>query len=181
VKGHGLKYAVVAYLMPGERGKDAAYYERFADQLNEAGAVGQAAGLTLGYHNHAFEFAPLPDGRRPLDVLISRLDPSLVTLELDVFWVAVAGADPVDLIRTHASRTRLLHLKDKSPSAPTVTEEQKVPPTAFAEVGNGTIDFAAVLAAAQSAGVQHLFVEQDHTPGDPIASLRQSYANLAKL
>jgi len=37
------------------------------------------------------------------------------------------------------------------------------------------------LRAAASAGVQHYFVEQDQTPGDPVESLRQSFAYLSKL
>src|SRR3954470_13983086 len=100
-QSHGLKYVVVSYLQPAERGTNAAAYEKFADQLNRAGETARAAGLTLGYHNHGFEFAPLPDGRRPLDVLLSRLDPSLAKLELDVFWVSITGANPVDLISKH--------------------------------------------------------------------------------
>ena len=56
-----------------------------------------------------------------------------------------------------------------------------MPRTAFVEVGSGALDFPAILAAARSAGVAHYFVEQDATPGDPVESLRKSYAYLAKL
>ena len=41
-------------------------------------------------------------------------------------------------------------------------------------------DFPAILAAARAAGVQHYFVEQDYTAGDPLASLAESYAYLAR-
>src|SRR4051812_39612043 len=94
-RSNGLKYAVVSYLQPAERGTDAAAYEKFADQLNRAGEAANKAGVTLGYHNHGFEFAPMADGKRPIDILLTRLDPSLAKLELDVFWVAITGADPV--------------------------------------------------------------------------------------
>ena len=53
--------------------------------------------------------------------------------------------------------------------------------SAFKEVGNGSLDFKALLAAAQKAKVEHYFVEQDQTPGDPVDSLRQSYEYLRKL
>lgn len=181
VKGYGVKYAVLPYLMAGERRLEASYYEQLADRLNHAGEIGKAAGVKFGYHNHGFEFEALPDGRRALDVLAARLDPSLVTLELDVFWVGITGADPVELIRKYAGRTELMHLKDKAKTAPTATQEKNVPREAFVEVGNGALDFAAILKAAETAGVKHFFVEQDHTPGDPIASLTQSYRNLSKL
>ena len=59
--------------------------------------------------------------------------------------------------------------------------EQKVPPASFTEVGHGSLDFPAILRAAQAAGVAHYYVEQDHSPGDPVASLRQSYEYLRTL
>jgi sugar phosphate isomerase/epimerase len=180
-RSHGIKYAVVSYLQPAERGTTAAAYEKFAEQLNRAGEKARAAGLTLAYHNHGFEFAPLADGRRPLDVLLSRLDPVLAKLELDVFWVSIAGADPADLLAKHKGRIALVHLKDKAKGAARETDERKVAKTTFTEVGQGSLDFPAILRAAQAAGVEHYFVEQDQTPGDPIASLRQSYEYLHEL
>ena len=42
------------------------------------------------------------------------------------------------------------------------------------------LNFDAILKEASSVGVQHYFVEQDQTPGDPIESLRQSYAFLSQ-
>jgi sugar phosphate isomerase/epimerase len=174
-KSYGVQYAVVSYLMPGERGGGQAFFEKFADLLNHAGEVGKKAGVTIGYHNHGFEFEPLPDGRRPLDVLVSRTDPSLVRLELDVFWVGITGASPVDLLTQYKGRVALVHLKDKAKEAPRTTDERTVSPETFKEVGSGSLDFGAILKAADAAGVEHYFVEQDHTPGDPIASLRKSY------
>src|SRR5690606_18420842 len=120
----------------------------------------------------------LPDGRLPLDVLMSATDPALVKLELDVFWVGITGNDPVAMIGKYGSRIALMHLKDKSAGAPTATQEMQVPPTAFSEVGSGSLDFPAILKAGAAAGVAHYFVEQDHTPGNPIDSLRKSYEYL---
>jgi hypothetical protein len=58
-----------------------------------------------------------------------------------------------------------------------VQYNEKVPPETFKEVGNGSIDIPAVLAAAKKS-VRHYFVEQDQAPGSPLDSLRQSYQNL---
>jgi sugar phosphate isomerase/epimerase len=174
-KSYGVQYAVISYLMPGERGGGEAFFEKFADQLNRAGEAGKKIGVTIGYHNHGFEFEPLPDGRRPLDVLVSRTDPALVRLELDVFWVGITGANPVDLLTQYKGRVALVHLKDTATGAARTTDERTVAPETFKEVGSGTLDFSAILKAADAAGVEHYFVEQDHTPGDPIASLRKSY------
>jgi sugar phosphate isomerase/epimerase len=177
-RGHGVRYAVVSYLMPSERAGGLPFYETLADALNRAGEVGRRAGVAIGYHNHGFEFEPLPNGRRPLDVLMERTDPALVRLELDVFWVGITGADPVDLLKQYGGRVSLVHLKDKSRDAGPETDERKVKPATFKEVGSGALDFGAILKTAERAGVQHYFVEQDHTPGDPLASLRKSYEYL---
>jgi sugar phosphate isomerase/epimerase len=180
-KGFGVRYLVVSYLMPAERAGGQAFFDQFADQLNRAGEIARKAGLVMGYHNHAFEFETLPDGRRALDALIARMDPTLVRLEMDVFWVSMAGGNPVDLLSKYAGRVALVHLKDKAKEAARTTDERQVPKDAFKEVGSGALDFAAILKAADAAGVEHYFVEQDQTPGDPIASLRKSYEYLQTL
>jgi sugar phosphate isomerase/epimerase len=181
IRAHGPSYAVVAYLFKGERPKDAAGWTKFAEQMNRAGKFAKNAGVTLAYHNHGFEFEKLPDGQRPLDVLVKTFDPALVQIELDVYWVGITGADPVALIKELGKKVPLLHLKDKDKAAPAETDEGKVARTSFKEVGSGGLDFPAILKAAASVGVSHLFVEQDSTPGDPIASLKQSYEYLSKL
>lgn len=180
-QAQGVKYLVLPYLMAAERGGGLAYYQQLAERLNIVGAQVKKAGLQLCYHNHGFEFEPLPDGRRPLDVLMSATSPELVQLELDVFWVSVAGADPAAIIQQYAGRVPLLHLKDKARGTPIETQESKVPPTTFTPVGAGALDFPSVLKAAAGAGVKHYFVEQDHAQGDPIAALKQSYQYLRTL
>ena len=176
----GIKYIVMPSIMPNDRPKDAAGFASLGASLGKAGEQIKKAGLQLCYHNHAFEFTPLPDGRRSLDVLLAATDPELLKLEMDVFWVSVAGADPVTLINQYKGRVALMHLKDKMKGAP-VSLTEMVPRTTFVEVGSGALDFPAILKAANAAGVQHFFVEQDQTPGDPIDSLRKSYQYLKTL
>ena len=175
----GAKFLVMPYVMPNDRPKDAAGFEAFGKTFNKAGEQIKKAGLQLCYHNHAFEFATLPDGRRALDVMLAAADPSLVKLELDVFWVSVAGADPVSLINQYAGRIALMHLKDKMKGAPQSFSEG-VPPQTFVEVGSGALDFPAILKAAAAAKVEHYFVEQDQSP-DPLVSLKKSYDYLRSL
>jgi sugar phosphate isomerase/epimerase len=150
-----------------------------AGKLNKAGEKARAAGLKFCYHNHAFEFEPM-DGSMPAHAMFHALDPELVDLELDIFWLSVAGQDPVEMLRQMAGRAPLVHLKDKASGTETRYNES-VPRTTFKEVGNGVIDWVKVLQAADTAGVKHFFVEQDQTPGDPVESLRQSFAYLKKL
>ena len=178
LKSWGFRYAVFPYLAPNARGGPDVI-KALAEKLNWAGGICQKAGLEFAYHNHAFEFAEA-DGMPLIHVLIENTDPKLVSLELDCFWVSVAGHDPVEMINHHAGRVKLLHLKDKAEGQP-VQYNESVPKTAFKEVGKGVIDWAAVLQAAEKAKVEQYFVEQDQTPGDPIDSLRLSYQYLSSL
>ena len=174
----GTKYAVMAYLMPAERGGPDAM-KKVAEQMNAAGAKAKAAGLQFAYHNHAFEFEGEP-GHRTIDLFTQTMDPKLVGFEMDVFWVSVAGNDPVEWLKKLKGRVPLLHLKDKKKDFPTRYNEG-VPADTFQEVGAGSIDFAKVIPAAQAAGVKHFFVEQDQTTGDPVASLAKSYSYVREL
>ncbi len=176
VKQRGFQYAVVPYIPVEQRG-GADMFKRLAETLNKSGEKAQAHGLKLCYHNHAFEYKPI-DGKTGLEILMNDTQKDLVSLELDIFWASVAGHDPVELLKTYSGRVLLLHLKDKSKNLKATQYNENVPHDAFKEVGSGSIDISAVLKAADTAGVQHYFVEQDQTPGDPIESLRKSFSYL---
>ena len=178
LRHRGFSFAVYPYLPPAERG-GLESIRVLSDKLNAAGEKAKAAGLRFCYHNHAFEFEPT-EGTTPFQVMMERTDPKLVGLEMDVFWVSVAGHDPVELLGKLSGRVPLLHLKDKERGTPVMYKES-VPRTAFKEIGHGVIDWPKVLNAASAAGVAHYFVEQDQTPGDPVESLKQSFAYLSKL
>jgi sugar phosphate isomerase/epimerase len=175
---HGLQFMVMPYIAPDARG-DLDFYRGLADRMNRAGEACAKAGLGFCYHNHAFEFAG-KEGERPWDVLMERWDKKLVQLEVDLFWVAVAGQSPSDFLRQHKGRVPLVHLKDEAFGTP-VQFTENVKPHAFKEVGTGILDFGSILRACETAGVKHYIVEQDQTPGNPIDSLRISYNNLRAL
>jgi sugar phosphate isomerase/epimerase len=176
VKQRGFEYVVLPYISPEQRG-GLETFKKLAETLNKSGEKAKAAGMTLCYHNHAFEFEPM-QGTTGLALLMKETQKGLVSLELDVFWVSVAGHDPVALLKKYANRVALVHLKDKASGTP-VQYNERVPKETFKEVGSGTVDIPAVLAAAKRAGVKNYFVEQDQTPGDPIESLRESYKYLS--
>jgi sugar phosphate isomerase/epimerase len=178
LRQRGFHYAVFPYLAESDRG-GIDVYKKLAASFNKIGKQAKAQGLTFCYHNHAFEFQQM-NGTTPLQILLGETDKNLVSWEMDIFWVSVAGHDPVKLLKEHGDRVKLLHLKDKQRGFPTQYNEH-VPNSTFKEVGHGSIDVAAVLAAAASTPVQHYFVEQDQTPGDPVNSLRESFQYLTSV
>jgi sugar phosphate isomerase/epimerase len=145
-------------------------FRQAAQAMNRVGAALKAAGITLYYHNHAFEFDTV-DGERGIDILYGETDPELVTLEADVYWFAYADQDPAALIRQYAGRFELVHLKDMTGSGDERT---------FAEVGQGHIDFEPIFAASEAQGVQWYIVEQDRCAGPSMESARTSYENLVR-
>jgi sugar phosphate isomerase/epimerase len=176
VKEKGFQFIVLPYIPPEQRG-GLDVFKKLADTLNKSGEKAKAAGLTLCYHNHAFEFESM-EGTTGFELLMKETHKGLVFLEMDIFWVSVAGHDPVALLKKYANRVALLHLKDKASGA-AVQFNERVPKETFKEVGNGTVDIPAVLSTAKKSGVKNFFVEQDQTPGDPIESLRQSFKYLS--
>ena len=179
---HELEYLVFPMVYPEERG-GLDVYRSLAGELNRVGEKCQAANVALCYHNHNFEFEPI-EGSTPFEVLAAETDRRYVNFELDVFWARHAGVDPVEVMRQYSGRTPLVHLKDlRAGTADSykVLGTWRKDPGAFEELGDGVIDFASVLHAASEHGVVHCYVEQDHTPGDPVASLRKSYQYLREL
>lgn len=177
MKAKGFRYVVCPYVPPGPQ-RSVESMKKLGESLNKAGGMARRSGMMLCYHNHAFEFAP--QGKTTiLENLMAETDKKLVGLELDVMWAQVAGVPPAELLAKYAGRVPLVHLKNVA--AVEQRYDERVPREAFREVGNGTIDIAAVLRAARKSGVKHFFVEQDQTPGDPLASLKQSFEYLKGL
>ena len=175
----GVKYLVFPMLFPQERG-DLDMYKKFAADFNGWAETAAQAGVMLAYHNHNFEFEPMGESS-PYDVFRQEMDPEKTCFELDVFWAKMAGLDPAQLIRDLKGRVKLLHLKDLKAGMPlsyNTMETAANHPDAFKEVGEGSVDFKEVLKAAEEVGVEYCYVEQDHTPANPLDSLKKSIANL---
>ncbi len=168
----GLEYLVFGYI--GKSARDTAdKLKKIADTANEAAEKVVAAGMQFSYHNHSFEFEPLPGGTTGFDIFMERFDSKLVNFELDVFWAAIGGWDPVETMKKLGTRVGQVHLKDLKEGTPVIYDEGKVPKDAFQEIGDGTLDMKAIVEVALENGVKQFHVEQDESP-DPIASIKQS-------
>jgi sugar phosphate isomerase/epimerase len=162
----GIPYVVIPWL-PQERREDKAGYERLAGVLNEVGRKVKAAGMTLGYHNHNFEFDQKFDGKPGLAILFDETDPNLVIGELDTYWALYAGTDPVEFLNKYPGRFPLIHIKD-------MDQDDR----SFAPIGTGVLPLDAIVQAAPAAGAKYLIVEQDQTKGPSLHAVRTSINNL---
>jgi sugar phosphate isomerase/epimerase len=143
---------------------DAVY--RTCDRINEAAQTAAQHDLALGYHNHWWEFEPV-EGQIPFDILRERVDPA-VFFEIDVYWVQVGGADPVQVVGDVGPRAPLLHIKD----GPATSHEEPM-----VAVGSGVIDIPGVVNAARP-HAEWLIVELDRCATDMLDAVDQSYRYL---
>lgn len=163
-------------------------WKRAADLFNKAGEVSQKASVQFGYHNHSFEFEPADSlgGKLPYDFFLEQLDPKLVTMEMDLCWISVAGKDPLAYFEKYPGRFPLVHVKDwvkdstvssgyKGAMGQTVKYRGRM-----ADVGQGSVDWKRIFAHSGEAGIQHYFVENDE-PKSAFDDIKISYDYLNKL
>ncbi|MFH8566047.1 sugar phosphate isomerase/epimerase family protein [Streptomyces sp. NPDC017988] len=162
----GARWPVVPSL-PGALHTPGGFREA-ARRFNRIGRASREAGLgPVLFHNHGTDHVVV-DGVSLYDILVTETDPELVGFELDVYWAVRGGSDPGTYFRRHPRRFPALHVKDMAADG------------GFADVGSGTLDFAAMFAHARVGGVRQWLVEHD-SPADPFATARDSYGYLAAL
>jgi sugar phosphate isomerase/epimerase len=142
--------------------------KRSIDILSRTGEACRKAGIGFAFHNHVKEFEKV-DGVLPYDMFLAQISQDILKMELDLAWVTRAGVDPLELFKKYPGRFPLWHVKDLD----RVTQRP-------VEVGAGYVDLARVFADAKTAGLQHIFVEQDAAP-KPLENIATSYRNLQKL
>jgi sugar phosphate isomerase/epimerase len=135
--------------------------KRTAQLANRIGTAARRAGLTYVYHNHASEFADVGDGSVGYDLLLRETDANLVKFEIDCGWMVFAGRNPVDYFNKYPNRFPMIHVKDFLPRQKDVAGTSNTEEMLGAELGRGVVDYKPIFAAAQKAGLQHYFAEQE--------------------
>jgi sugar phosphate isomerase/epimerase len=166
-KALGARYMVIAWFPPEDRDSIADWQDRIVF-FNRVGAMAKAQGIQFVYHNHDFEFTAI-GGIEPYEMLLTRLDPNLVKMELDHYWLAKAGRTPQPYFKRYPGQFVLSHVKDMSRTN-----------TDMADVGQGRLDFPAIFAQDGTSGALHHFVEHDNA-ADPFATAASSIAYLKSL
>jgi sugar phosphate isomerase/epimerase len=151
--------------------RNAEGYPRFAREASAVARRMRERGIAFGYHNHSFELEKF-GGRTALDILYRDSDPAVFNAEIDTYWIQHGGGDPAAWIRGMAGRVPVVHLKDMVMSG----RDQLM-----AEVGEGNLNWPAILEACRDAGVRWYVVEQDVCQRDPFESLGISFRNLRKM
>lgn len=160
----GVKQLIIPYLTEDQRTD----YTAHAANLNAVGKYFKEAGIEFGYHNHDFEFRPLEDGTLPMEILLNNTDAGLVNFQLDVYWITYAGLKAEEFIAKHPGRFTSYHVKDA---------DQELAQTT---VGEGIIDYNALLAKNEEFGIKYVFVEDERTD-NPLANITAAHDYLDHL
>jgi sugar phosphate isomerase/epimerase len=142
-------------------------YRKAAEEYMAVAEKCSAAGITVSYHNHSWEFRAR-DGRLPIEVLYEACDPAMVRACVDVYWVRDGGVDPAAFVAKHADRIRILHAKD--------SYREEVGRQSYAPVGSGVLDWPAIMKALEPSACPWVVVEQD-TPEPEGDAARSSAAS----
>lgn len=160
----GCKHLIDPYIPP-EEFQSIDSIHRHCDQINEANAIAQKNGITLYYHNHWWEYEYVLDGRPAYQIMLERLDPS-VLLEIDTYWVHVGGRDVASVLKELGDRAPLLHIKD----GPGTKDG------AMLATGDGVMDWGSVFSAAGAA--RWVVVELDRCDTDMLTAVQKSIGYL---
>lgn len=135
-------------------------------------------GLRTVYHPHVGAYVESP---AEVDRLLADTNPDLINLCLDTAHSMYGGDDPVDLARRWGSRVKYLHIKECSkPILQQVLNREGdyfagVEAGVFPELGQGSVDFPALLDVLRSLDYQGwAVIEQDVFPDDPNSNLLAS-------
>jgi sugar phosphate isomerase/epimerase len=170
--------------IPDDRRKNLDDYRRIADMFNRIGEAAKKVNLKFSYHNHGYGLAEM-EGEIPLHIILERTEPSLVFLEMDVYWTTAGGADPLEYLESYPDRYHLMHLKDMkekvrfSGDGGDAGQWIELFPY-MTSAGNGILDLEKIIPVAQKSGVRHFFVEQDMV-AEPETALKTSFDYLKSL
>jgi len=168
----GIQTVYCPFLSTARRPDSGAGYVAFGKRLQQLSQSLRDAGLGFGWHNHDFELRALADGAVPIEALFEG-GPDL-EWEADIAWVIKGGGDPYHWIETLGSRITAVHMKDIAPAGQNRLED------GWADLGQGTVDWAGLMAALRDTPARHFILEHDN-PSDPARYATRSMAAAQQL
>ncbi|SMY06243.1 sugar phosphate isomerase/epimerase family protein [Flavimaricola marinus] len=151
----GARYMIPPFVHEEERRPTADFWKGIGEALAKGAEAAAPHGLKVLWHNHAFEYAPLPDGTRPIDHILAAPD---VYFEIDCGWITRGGADPAAELARYADRILVIQTKDLAPEGTTAED-------GWAATGDGVIDWPALAPLFRQTAAHHLCTEHDN-PSD---------------
>ena len=141
-------------------GKDlSSYVNKFED-----------AGLTLGYHNHSYEFKPLESGKLPIECMMDQNEN--LKFEIDLGWTIAGGADPIQWIKKYSDKVIACHLKDFYSKEKDMLDHDNQ-----SSIGDGFINWSQLISTLEDTDCK-LFILEHDDPKDYKDYVSRSIENL---
>ncbi len=156
----GIKTLICPWLEPEQRPQTKTDWVKLSASLENLATTFAAHGFNFAWHNHDFEFIPLPTGEFPMDILLQNAP--TISWQFDVAWSVKADQDPTHWIEKHGARIISVHVKDIAPKGTCLDED------GWADVGQGVMDWKGIFAVLKTRSKCKSFVMEHDNPGDVI-------------
>lgn len=151
-------------------------YIQTKQQLVTTQATLGKLGFRIGLHCPEYDFNQTVEGRTILDYITDPVFGMAVYAEPDTYWISVAGKDPLEEFRKFSGRAPIVHLKDYIKGfAPEDMDNN------LTELGNGDVDFKAIVEWGEKSGVEYYCIEQDYSKIGIFNSLAKSFDHLMSI
>tara|TARA_B100002052_G_scaffold271881_1_gene273109 strand:+ start:277 stop:1047 length:771 start_codon:yes stop_codon:yes gene_type:complete len=160
IKYLGIKHAIVPApkVIPGKEFKDFFNLNEkewidFSKEISNYVKIFQDNGLTLGYHNHSFEFNQLPNGKYPIELILDQDEN--IKFEIDLGWTTAGKANPIDWIQRYHDRIIACHLKDFYSNHDMLNHSNQ------SAIGEGFINWGDLLKKISTTSCEVIAIEHD--------------------
>ncbi len=161
LKKLNIKHAIVPCPphIPGKKfeaifNKNEEEWNEFGKELSSYVKIFEDHGLTLGYHNHAFEFNKLPSGKMPIECI---LDHNInLKFEIDIGWTFAGNSDPLKWIKHYSEKIIACHLKDFYSQNIDFQNHKNQ-----SSIGEGFIDWPIILSEIKKTNCEIVAIEHD--------------------
>jgi inosose dehydratase len=160
----------------GSAGLTAAQWHILADGIHVLAKGCEPLGVRLAVHPHAGSYV---ETRAELETLFSLTDPRALGLCADAGHLLYGGADPVEVVKSYASRIWYVHLKDVNPSVLALSTQNglgflgALRSYIFCDLGKGCVDLRRFMDALRAVNFSGwMVIEQDTSPRPPLETAR---------
>ena len=148
---------------------------RYMDVFNLCGELCQKSGMKFGYHNHSFEFSEKLNGIKLFDIMMQKMDPKLVLMQLDIGNMYIAGAKALDILGQYPGRFEMIHVKDEiAVNTPEKYES--------AILGKGIIPAKEAIDLGRKIGGTYVFIieQESYQNLPPLQCMKENYDVMKK-
>ncbi len=125
----------------------------FSKEISKYIEIFENNGISLGYHNHSYEFSKLPSGKYPIECILDQNEN--LKFEIDLGWTTAGNANPIEWIEKYESKIIACHLKDF------YSNENMLDHNNQSSIGEGFIDWKVLLKNISRTPCEVVAIEHD--------------------